>query len=373
MFAAVAIAVQANLPVLWWGNPGVGKTNMLRQLARALGVPIEVLIASIHEPSDFGGLPVPDLSTKTLWLAAPGWAVRINAEAVKHKGLGGILVFDEISTAPPAVQAALLRPVHEGVVGDTVLCPNIARVAAANPAEVAAGGWELALSLANRFVHIYFQTDSKSWCDGMVSGSWEAPAFPKLPEGWQKHKPKQNALIASFIKARPSLLEKLPGTEETGKAFPSPRTWEMTATLLAACASVGQEESALALTLAAGSVGTAAAGEHFTWRKALDLPDPEELLKNPKKLKLPERPDMAYCILTSVVAAVLSDLTPERWNSAWDVLAKSVDQNVPDIGAAAARSLAQSYLNMRGSKKEYGFPASAASFGPLLQAAGIAK
>ncbi|WP_242975874.1 hypothetical protein [Desulfosporosinus sp. FKB] len=55
---ALAIAVQAGIPVLTWGPPGVGKTASITKLADVLGIPLEVVLASIREPSDFSGLPV---------------------------------------------------------------------------------------------------------------------------------------------------------------------------------------------------------------------------------------------------------------------------------------------------------------------------
>src|SRR5437660_8457460 len=56
--AALALAVSADLPVLLWGEPGIGKTAALTQLAHSLELPLTTVIASVHEPSDFSGLPV---------------------------------------------------------------------------------------------------------------------------------------------------------------------------------------------------------------------------------------------------------------------------------------------------------------------------
>src|SRR2546421_9295088 len=55
---ALTLAVSADLPVLLWGEPGIGKTAALNQLAEALELPLTTVIASVHEPSDFAGLPV---------------------------------------------------------------------------------------------------------------------------------------------------------------------------------------------------------------------------------------------------------------------------------------------------------------------------
>src|SRR5690348_15913167 len=55
---ALTLAVAADLPVLLWGEPGIGKTAALTQLAETLDLPLTTVIASVHEPSDFSGLPV---------------------------------------------------------------------------------------------------------------------------------------------------------------------------------------------------------------------------------------------------------------------------------------------------------------------------
>ena len=91
--AALALALQAGVPVLAWGPPGVGKTAVITALADSLSLPLEVVLASIREPADFSGLPV--IRDDGVRMEAPSWARRL-AEA------GRILFLDEISTAPPA-------------------------------------------------------------------------------------------------------------------------------------------------------------------------------------------------------------------------------------------------------------------------------
>ena len=100
----VPVALSANVPWLMWGEPGVGKTSAVLDMAAAAGLPCEVVIASIREPSDFAGLPVVD-GAELVRFAPPRWAERLSAEG------RGVLFLDELTTAPPAVQAALLRVV----------------------------------------------------------------------------------------------------------------------------------------------------------------------------------------------------------------------------------------------------------------------
>jgi len=330
MITALSVALQAGTPILAWGPPGVGKTAVITALAESLALPLEVVLASIREPADFSGLPV--IREDGVKMEAPAWAKRL-AQAER-----GILFLDEISTAPPAVQAALLRVVLDRVVGDLELPPGVAVVAAANPPEQAAGGWDLSPPLANRFCHLTWTLDSGAWIDGMIRG-WPSPTVSPLAENWEAGIPAARSLVAAFIRHRPHLLLQLPQSEEqAGKAWPSPRSWDMSARLLAASARAGEDVQAI---LVGGCVGEGPALEFLTWRRDLDLPDPEELIREPDKFKVPERGDQAFAILTAVVTAAVGNLTSERWMAAWTVLARAADQGAKDIAAAAAKALAQ--------------------------------
>jgi MoxR-like ATPase len=329
---AMAIAIQTKVPVILWGAPGTGKTSAIQAMGDQMGLPVEVVIASIREPSDFSGLPV--IKDDGVHLEPPAWAKRL-AQAGK-----GILFLDEISTAPPAVQAALLRVVLDKVVGDQPLPAEVAIVAAANPPEQAAGGWELSAPLANRFCHLDWELNPTEWVNGMVSGFKNKP-MPELPEDWQDKIPQAKAAIAAFIRHRPHLLLQMPNEDSlVGKAWPSPRSWDMAARLLAAAESVDVGEEAEA-TLLSGCVGTGPALEFLSWKKALDLPDPEDLLEHHDQFQVPLRGDQAFAVLTAVVVAAVNKLTEKRWIAAWQILAQAAEQGAKDIAAAAAKALVE--------------------------------
>ena len=327
----IAIAVAARTPVLLWGGPGVGKTASVVAMAEAAGMPLEIVIASIREPSDFAGLPVIDGSS-VHW-APPRWASRLAQEG------RGLLFLDELTTAPPAVQAALMRVVLERTVGDLRLPDEVAIIAAANPPELAADGWNLAAPLANRFVHVDWQLDPRAFTEGLVSGFTASP-IPEVDTALLGRAQRaRRASVAAFLSTRPSLVHRVPDDEAAaGRAWPSPRTWEMAASLLAHADAAGSSDS-VAMLLVAGCVGIAVAAEYLAWTSDLDLPDPEAVLADPDSLVLPQRADRAYAVLASVTAAVLHEPTVDRWNAAWRAVAVAASQGQPDIAVSAARTL----------------------------------
>ena len=352
---ALGVAVAARVPVLLWGAPGTGKTSAIRAMADAAGLPCETVIAAIREPSDFSGLPV--VVDRVVRFAPPRWAERL-ADA-GH----GVLFLDEISTAPPAVQAALLRVVLERVVGDLPLPEGVVVVAAANPPEQAADGWDLSAPLANRFCHLDWHVEATAFAQG-VAGGWNPARVPTLPDNWEAHIAAARGLVAAFITARPVLTVDVPtDAARAGRAWPSPRTWEMAARLWTAATVAGASSGARGA-LITGTVGDAAGLEFLTWETEMDLPDPEAVLADPDRFDLPERADRAYAVLSAVAAVVAANNTVERWNAGWRVLAKA-GERAPDVAAVAARVLAKC--------RPAGAPAppEVKLFAPLLRDAGL--
>lgn len=369
---AIQVAIQANVPILIWGPPGMGKTSYIQQLADEYDAHLETVIASLRDPTDFGGLPIKDESKRSgVSLAPPAWAIRA-AEAFEA-GEDSWVFLDEITTAAPASQSALLRVIHERVVGDLPLPFGVRMVAAANPPEQAAGGWDLAPPVANRFCHYQWTTSATEWADGMVQGFPPARKI-RVTDSYTELVPKHRSIIASFVKNSSQYLLAIPkgsggGIDDAkaGGAWPSPRSWDMAATLLAACENAGGGAE-LRNTLVQGCIGDGTAGVFLTWLKEQDLPDPELLLRDPSQYTVPDRADKIYTVVTAVVGAMIGKPTADRYMNAWKILAATAAAGHTDVGAAAARTLAQHAKNSYGDASEYVKP-----FVPMLQEAGLVK
>ncbi|MEM2125623.1 MAG: AAA family ATPase [Candidatus Methanosuratincola sp.] len=348
---AAAISIQAGVPVLLWGSPGSGKTSFVRNVAQRLGKHIEVVIAALRDPTDFAGLPI--RTENGVEFMPPSWARRLARE-------GGILFLDEISCAPPAVQAALLRVVLERVVGDLPLGENVSIVAAANPVDTAASGWELTAPLANRFMHLEWDAyiDTAEYTAAMVSGVWE-DNVPVLPNDWKSLIPQARAKVAAFLNVRPELAH-VTKPKEGEIAYPTRRSWEMAAVLVAAAESIDVEEDVIHL-LVGGAVGIGAATEFVTWLTNSDLPDPKKVLDDPTILDTVEnRGDKAFAIMAAVAATATANMTETMWDKAWKVIEHALSRFDIDLVAIAARAIA------RARKPGYKIPPVITRFGGLV-------
>ncbi|MGW2146734.1 AAA family ATPase [Nonomuraea bangladeshensis] len=333
---ALALTVAADLPVLLWGEPGIGKTAALTQLADSLDLPLTTVIASVHEPSDFSGLPVvgDDPATQGVPMAPPDWAVHLAREG------RGLLFLDELSTAPPAVQAALLRLVLERRVGALRLPPGVRIVAAANPRSSAADGWELSPPLANRFVHLRWAHDHDVVVRGLA-GTWPRASLPRLdPARLAEAVTFARRAVCGLLAARPALVHQLPQNEaRRGGPWPSPRSWDMALRLVAFATAAGTSREVLSM-LVRGTVGDGPGLELLASMDRMDLPDPETLLADPAGAELPERGDLRQAVLDGVVEAVRRRPDKPRWDAAWAVLGRALESGPPDLVVVPASTLA---------------------------------
>lgn len=362
--ALLNIFVEAGVPVILWGEPGTAKSSIIESAAGTLARLCETVIASLREPADFGGLPV--ITENGVRFAAPAWAKRLAGTA------RGLLFLDEINLAAPATQGALMRVVLDRVVGDEKLGAGVSIVAAANPPECSAGGWDLSAPLANRFAHVAWQPSVDDWITGILGG-FPAVEARIAPEGWEDRIPEMQALVASFIRRNPEALHKLPTEGQTGKAWPSRRSWTNAARALACAASLGYGiRSAVAADAVIALVGEGAGTEFVAFAQVADLPDPESALAAPTTVALPTRGDRITAFLDAVVAVSLAKgkRTPEeraaRFAAAGVILGRVVDAGHADLALPAASAL------VRGREASWAMPAAFAKLLPLFKAAGLA-
>jgi len=329
LLTVMRAAGRAGVAVLLRGKPGIGKSSLVEALAAEDGMPLETVIASLREPADFAGLPV--VRDAGVDLTAPAWATRLAAAE------DGYLFLDELTTAPPPVQAAALRVVLDRVVGELALPRGVRVIAAANPPEQAADGWDLAAPLANRFLHVDHEPSTDAWLDGMVTG-FKVPVSGRVLDPSPLGRAAARAEVASFIRTRPDLLHVFPKDDAaTGRAWPSHRTWTMTADVLAL---LDPTDTPATLLAATGLVGEGAGSEFIAWRGMNDLPDPADVLADPSSVPWADLDaSRAWVVLTGATAHATAEGTKTGWAKAWGPLAAASDAGLQDVAAANARRL----------------------------------
>ena len=342
------------------GAPGTAKSALIENVAEASGLHVEVVIASLRDPTDFLGLPVPK-DDNSVGYAPPAWALRA-AQAER-----AVVFLDEINTAPPSVQAALLRVVLDRVVGDFALPPTVRILAAQNSVEDAAGGYDLAAPLANRFGTLpnWEGPSCDEWCSWLLQAGngneVEVATTAKDEEArvmaaWPSAFAKASGLITSFLRRKPSILHAQPasGSPEASLAWPSRRSWEMATRALAASEIHRLDESETGRYVGA-FVGGAAMRELRSWMINVDLPDPAELLDG-------------RCVETNTSDP---DERLQRAEAAWKLIHSLME--VSDVVLPAVRTLVSPQVRLvRGEKGMFKAAENVlAKFMPIFRAAGI--
>jgi hypothetical protein len=213
-------------------------------------------------------------------------------------------------------------------------------VAAANPRASAADGWELSPPLANRFVHLQWAHDHEVVVRGL-GGTWPRATLPRLDPGQLPQAVDfARRAVCGLLAARPGLVHRLPsGEARRGGPWPSPRSWEMTLCLIAFATAAGSSREVLSL-LVRGTVGDGPGLELLASLDRMDLPDPESLLADPAGAELPERGDLRQAVLDAVVAAVRERPDRSRWDAAWTLMVRAVENGAPDLVVVPATTLA---------------------------------
>lgn len=252
--------ILANVPVYLEGPPGIGKSECIEQTAIKLGYKVIDFRASIREPVDLRGIPVPDLKKGvTRWLPPDELP---NAE---RDGEFGILKLDEINTATMAMQAACFGLVLERRIADYRLPSGWVPVAAGNRLKDKAAAQRMPTALANRFAILQVSAETKTWVNWAVRNN-------------------VHPYVIAFLRFRPELIHIMPINEDQ-KAFPTPRSWVSFSNVLKRI----DTNSPLIRQLACGLVGNAAALELTAFFSVIaDIPSIDEVIDDPDGAKVPE-------------------------------------------------------------------------------------
>lgn len=257
---SLKLLIKCQQPIFLWGPPGVGKSQVVKQITEDLELECTDVRAVLLDPVDLRGLP--HINNERAHWATPDFLPQTGK---------GVLFLDELNAAPPLVQAACYQLVLDRKIGEYTLPEGWAVVAAGNRESDRAVTHRMPSALANRFVHIEFEADIDDW------------------SAWALHNGIMGEVIA-FLRFRPVLLHQMDQTD--AKAFPSPRAWAFASRILEQ-----NPGSQLEYELLAGTVGEGAATELLGFLRIFrSLPTPEAILMNPEGAQVPDDPAALYAL-----------------------------------------------------------------------------
>ncbi|MDB4992835.1 MAG: ATPase [Myxococcaceae bacterium] len=152
----LALAYRARRPVLLEGPTGIGKSEIVRHVADALGIATIVLDLSLLEPPDLVGLPV-----ITTGAAAPRTTYAL-PEVLPTSG-AGILMLEELNRAERYIQQPALQLLTARRLHSYELPPEWVCFAAINPESADYQVTPLDKALRARFMNLEVRADRAAW------------------------------------------------------------------------------------------------------------------------------------------------------------------------------------------------------------------
>lgn len=259
-------------PLMLWGPPGVGKSSLIRNLCRELGIGFVDIRLAQREPIDLRGLPVPK-DDRVHWLISAEWPRDPNSR--------GIILFDELTAADRSLQVAAYELILDRRLGDLYRVPDGWYICAAgNRTSDRAVAMSMSSALANRFCHLELSADPVSWNHWAV----EQGVHPD---------------VIGFLKFRPECFFTMEGDVQRG--WPSPRTWERVSTALYLAEESDLDADSLRFQIT-GLVGRGAAIEFMAFRQwAERVPDVGAMMRGEQPISIPQRADQRYALCAAMV------------------------------------------------------------------------
>ncbi len=261
-------------PVMLWGPPGVGKSQIISQIANRHGVKVIDIRLSQMEPSDLRGIPFRNGDNVD-------WAPPSTLPDAERHGANGILFLDEITSAPPSVSAAAYQLILDRKLGEYQVPDGWAIFAAGNRQGDRGVTYTMPAPLANRFSHFEVETHLDDW----VAWAYENEIDER---------------VIGFLRFRPELLFDFDPAHNP-VAFPSPRSWEFAHRALKKF----ENTPSLLLPTFQACIGPAAGIELNAFINSLDkMPDLDGIV-NGEEVPVPDEIDLQYAVAAALVGRAI--------------------------------------------------------------------
>jgi len=240
--------IKIQRPVFLWGAPGIGKSDIVKQIGDELEREVIDVRLALWEPTDIKGIPYYNSDMGTMTWAPP-------AELPTDPDSTAILFLDELNSAAPATQAAAYQLILNRRVGTYFLPKGVSIVAAGNRETDKGVTYRMPAPLANRFLHLELKTDYEDWLN------------------WATSNKVHEQVVGYLSFAKQDLYDFDP--RSSSRAFATPRSWSFVSELLG---DDDLDESTLT-DLVSGAVGEGLAIKFMAHRKvSKQMPNPTDIL-----------------------------------------------------------------------------------------------
>ncbi len=288
--ASIKHAISKKRPIFLWGPPGIGKSDIVKQIADSIDAYTVDVRLSLWEPTDIKGIPYFDSNSGTMMWGAPSELP--NAEmAAKYKYI--LLFLDEMNSAAPSVQAAAYQLILNRKVGTYVLPDNVMIVAAGNREADKGVTYRMPAPLANRFIHLELAVSFDDWF------------------AWAVLNKIHTDVIGYLTFAKKDLYDFDP--KSASRSFATPRSWSFVSELL----DDGIDENTTT-DLVAGAVGEGLAVKFMAHRKvASSMPNPSDILEGKVKEMKSKEISAMYSLTVSLCYELkeASDKNDKKFNN----------------------------------------------------------
>ncbi len=182
-------------PVFIWGAPGIGKSSLVEQFARNLGLECVSLLGSQLAPEDIIGVPQIEGGKSTF--CPPRTIAREEPYC---------LFLDELNACSHEVQKSFYSLIHEKRVGEYTMPAGSIVIGAGNRTQDSAIVKQMSSALINRMVHVHLEVSHRDWLEWAGANAIHGD-------------------IIAYIGLRPDHLWSQPPKHE--EPFSTPRAWHM--------------------------------------------------------------------------------------------------------------------------------------------------
>lgn len=298
-------AIQRQRPLFISGPPGIGKSDVVAEVAKMQNRPLIDIRLPLLEATDIRGLPhlaevtIRDadgnvvMNEQNVPLTEKVFKWSTPSDLPTDPNSRALVFFDEMSAAPPSVQAATYQLILNRKIGTYQLPDDVVIVAAGNRVKDKGVAYNMPTPLANRFIHTTLHVDFDDWQEWAIMNRIH-------PD------------VVGYLTFQPNDLFDFDPRRES-YAFATPRSWSFVSDLIYERKPDGSYGDTtlpvdILSDLVKGTVGEGPAVKFMTYRKqANNLPRPRDILEGTiTKLKV-KQIDIMYSLSTSLVYELLDD------------------------------------------------------------------